>query len=385
MPSKHILIADDERHSLILLQRILEREYQVTAVEDGQEALQVLRQGVFDLVLTDINMPVMDGFGLLKTIRETPELAHLPVILVSGLSDSEDIARGLKMGANDYLTKPVDNQITLARVGSQLQLKELMDAHKQAINELQAIQKMRDRFFRIASHDLKNPMNNIRMAQFLLRSNVGDNAEGVKLLDNIEIALETMDDIVQDFLETAALQSEAVDLELDRVEVDELVWDIVMQFNIAAHKKDIQLDVEASNLSVVADRKRLSQIVSNLLSNAIKFSPRGRAVHMGAVQRGDVVRVNVRDEGPGVPEAERELLFHEFSRLTPRPTAGESSTGLGLWIVKQLAVLQNGIVGADFPEGGGSIFWIEIPMWSDDLAALTSRREFSGKYHQPGK
>jgi signal transduction histidine kinase len=326
-------------------------------------------------------MPYMDGFGLLKAIRETAELAHLPVILVSGMSDSEDIARGLKLGANDYLTKPVDNQITLARVGSQLQLKELVDAHKQAISELQAIQKMRDRFFRIASHDLKNPMNNIRMAQFLLRSTVGDNPEGTKLLDNIEIALETMDDIVQDFLETAALQSEAVDLELDRIEVDDLLWDMVMQFNIAAHKKDIQLDVNASNLSVVADRKRLSQIVSNLLSNALKFSPRGRVVQLWAEQRGSIVRVNVRDQGPGVPEEERELLFHEFSRLTPRPTAGESSTGLGLWIVKQLVVLQNGQVGADFPDVGGSVFWVELPIWSDEFSPLVARSEFANKYH----
>jgi two-component system, sensor histidine kinase and response regulator len=376
---RHILIADDERHSLILLQHILERDYQVTGVEDGREALQVLRQGVFDLVVTDINMPFIDGFGLLKAIRETPELAHLPVILISGLSDSEDIARGLKMGANDYLTKPVDTQITLARVGSQLQLKELVDAHKEAISELQAIQKMRDRFFRIASHDLKNPMNNIRMAQFLLRSNVGDNAESIKLLDNIEIALDTMQEIVRDFLETAALQSEAIDLELDRVEVDELLWEVLMQFNIAATKKDIQMDVQDSGLSVVGDRKRLSQIFSNLLSNAVKFSPHGRKVLLWAESRGDVVRVNVRDWGPGIPEDEREMLFREFSRLTPRPTGGENSTGLGLWIVKQLAVLQNGSVGADFPQEGGSIFWIDIPTWSESFSEL---RELSR--HHPG-
>ena len=376
---KHILIADDERHSLILLQRILEPEYQVTPVEDGQEALQLLQQGVFDLVLTDINMPVLDGFGLLKAIRATPELAHLPVILISGMSDSEDIARGLKMGANDYLTKPVDHQITRARVSTQLQLKQLVDAHKQAIDELETIQKMRDRFFRIASHDLKNPMNNIRMAQFLLRSTVNDDPESLKLLDNIEIALETMQEIVQDFLETAALQSEAIDLAFDQVFIHELVWEIAAQFSIAANKKNIRLDIEQSTLSVVADPRRLAQIVSNLLSNAIKFSPHGRTIRLWAEQHNDSVRLNVRDQGPGIPLAEREMLFHEFSRLSPRPTGGENSTGLGLWIAKQLAVLQNGSVGAEFPDEGGSVFWVEIPCWGKNEAALANHH-FSGDY-----
>lgn len=375
---KHVLIADDERHSLILLQRILEPDYHVTAVEDGQEALQLLQQGVFDLVLTDINMPVLDGFGLLKAIRNTPQLAHLPVILVSGMSDSDDIARGLKLGANDYLTKPVDHQITRARVSTQLQLKELVDAHKDAIDQLRAIQTMRDRFFKIASHDLKNPMNNIRMAQFLLRASVENDPEGLKLLANIEIALDTMQDIVQDFLETAALQSDGVDLHFDQVLIDELVWNAVSQFHLAAHKKDIQLNVEASSLSVLADRRRLSQIVNNLLSNAIKFSPVGRSVNLWAQVNGDRVRLNVRDHGPGIPPQERELLFHEFSRLTPRPTGGENSTGLGLWIVKQLAALQNGTVGAEFPDDGGSIFWVEIPSWTESVSALT--RQFSSQY-----
>ncbi len=375
---KHVLIADDERHSLILLQRILEPDYHVTAVEDGQEALQLLQQGVFDLVLTDINMPVLDGFGLLKAIRNTPQLAHLPVILVSGMSDSDDIARGLKLGANDYLTKPVDHQITRARVSTQLQLKELVDAHKDAIDQLRAIQTMRDRFFKIASHDLKNPMNNIRMAQFLLRASVENDPEGLKLLANIEIALDTMQDIVQDFLETAALQSDGVDLHFDQVLIDELVWNAVSQFHLAAHKKDILLNVEASSLSVLADRRRLSQIVNNLLSNAIKFSPVGRSVNLWAQVNGDRVRLNVRDHGPGIPPQERELLFHEFSRLTPRPTGGENSTGLGLWIVKQLAALQNGTVGAEFPDDGGSIFWVEIPSWTESVSALT--RQFSSQY-----
>jgi signal transduction histidine kinase len=80
----------------------------------------------------------------------------------------------------------------------------------------------------------------------------------------------------------------------------------------------------------------------------------------------DWKRITVKDSGPGVPEHERARLFEMFSKLTPRPTGSETSTGLGLWIVKQLTLLQGGRVGADFPDEGGSVFWIDLPAYKPD-------------------
>jgi signal transduction histidine kinase len=364
-----ILIVEDDFSTSALLRHILEKEHFVTCVENGREALDSLAHAEFDLILTDINMPVMTGFDLLEAVRSTPEYAHLPVVMLSALADSNAVARGLKMGANDYLTKPLDRQITLARVNTQLQLKALMDAHKHAIEELRAAQQMRDRFFSIASHDLKNPMNNIRMAQFLLRGIIENDPNAAILLDNIDIALETMQEIVRDFLDTAALQGQALGLELDCVKVEDVLWDVVMQFNITAHKKNIVLDVSDSEGYVLADYRRLLQAISNLVSNAIKYSPYDAVVKLSAVISEEWVRINIIDQGQGIPANERDRLFTEFGKLSTRPTAGENSTGLGLWIVKQLVALQEGRVGVECPPEGGSIFWIELPAWSADCVA----------------
>jgi two-component system, sensor histidine kinase and response regulator len=371
----HILIADDDFVTAVILRRMLEPEYRVTVVENGHLALDTLSRESIDLTIIDINMPIVDGFEVLKTIRNTPSYAYLPVILVSAMVDSDDIARGLKLGANDYLTKPIDRQITLARVNTQLQLKALMDAHQQAIEELQAAQQMRDRFFSIASHDLKNPMNNIRMAQFLLREYLEHIPNAMILLNNIDLSLESMQEIVHDFLDNAVLQGHALDLELECLKVEDLLWEVVMQYNISAHKKRILLDTGDVEGVVVGDRSRLTQALSNLVSNAIKYSPIDSVVTLCTAAYKDRIRINVSDHGPGIPDNEHDMLFKEFGKLSNRPTAGETSTGLGLWIVKQLVTLQNGCVGFESPANGGSIFWIEMPMWIPDNSAVSNNQD----------
>ena len=122
---------------------------------------------------------------------------------------------------------------------------------------------------------------------------------------------------------------------------------------------------------VIGDAPRLRQALGNLLGNAIKYSPSDAEVRIYAFRRGGCITIMVEDQGAGIPQAEREELFRMFGELSPRPSAGESSTGLGLWIVDHLMKAQNGMVGAHFPEAGGSRFWVSLPEFSapDDSAA----------------
>jgi len=117
---------------------------------------------------------------------------------------------------------------------------------------------------------------------------------------------------------------------------------------------------------VEADGTRLVQAFENLISNAIKYSPSGSAVRIETRNNSGCVRISVIDQGEGIPENERPLLFQPFSRLSTRPTAGEHSTGLGLWIVKQLVALHGGEVGLDCPSEGGSNFWVDLPLVAEE-------------------
>ncbi len=365
--STHILVVDDDVSIRLLLTHCLENQYLVTTAANGREALALLEQQQFDLVLSDVRMPEVDGFAVLAAVRDNPEYAHIPVILISGLADNPDIAKGLELGANDYITKPIDRRLVLARIRTQITLQEALQQHEQTITELQSIQLMRDRFFHIASHDLKNPMNNIRMAHFLMRELDDDDPSWDVLLNNIEASLDTMESIVSDFLDMAAIQSRALDLDFQAVTVEEALWEVIIQYNISAQKKDIVVKIDDGSGVIRADFRRLVQALSNLVSNAIKYSPRGSEITLFTHQTAEVVRIFIRDQGTGIPDEERAMLFSEFGKLSTKPTEGEGRTGLGLWIVKQLVTLQGGSVGAEFPEAGGSVFWVELPSWVEPV------------------
>ncbi len=356
-----LLVVDDEAANLSLLKRLFEPHYRVMCVTCGQDALDLLAQAPFDLVLLDIMMPEMNGIETLGHIRNRANTADLPVILVSALSEVDDIVRGLQLGANDYITKPVEIDLMLARVQTQLTVKRLQDERKHHIAELQAAHEMKDRFLQMASHDLKGPLGNIGMSQFLLRRLLADSAEGIELLDMIETVVENMEHVIKDFLDSAALQSGKLDLQLENITVEEIVYDILGQYKLTAQKKEIEIQAPALPGVMSVDRQRTAQVLNNLVSNAIKYSPRGSTVTVWAEQVPSVVRIFVADQGPGIPAEERDRLFTQFGKLSTRPTEGENSTGLGLWIVKHLVSIQNGQVGFECPQEGGTIFWIELP------------------------
>lgn len=220
---------------------------------------------------------------------------------------------------------------------------------------------LREQFFAIAAHDLQHPISNIYAAQRLLRDTAGGDPAAAELLDEIEQSLDIMQEIVHDYLSTAALQSGALELRLAAVDAGDALWEALTRHAVSAQKKAIIVRIAGAEGTARADARRLAQALSNLLSNALKYSPPGSQVTLRAAALGGCVRLSVQDQGPGIPLAERGRLFCPFGRTSARPTAGESSTGLGLWVARQLVTLQGGRAGADFPSEGGSVFWLELP------------------------
>lgn len=354
-----LLIVDDASTVCALLRRLFQNDHTVICAENGTEALVWLEKQAFDLVLLDVNLPGVSGFDVLRTLRDNPATADLPVILMSALHDNSSVVQGLQLGANDYITKPLDGEVVKARVNTQLALKRAADERKQTIAQLKFTQEMQENFTRIVSHDLKGPLTNIRMAQFMLRDIMRENDQARSILDNMDATLNGMLDMIRMFLD--AMDSQQLEPEIDALNLNEAILFAVEQYQLAAERKNITLTVGDCDHKVLADRRLLRQVLSNLISNAIKFSPQGTQTQIWAEPCADMIRISVADEGPGIPEDEQSQLFSMFSKISVRPTGGESSTGLGLWIVKELTAIQGGRVGVDARVGGGSVFWIEVP------------------------
>jgi hypothetical protein len=212
---------------------------------------------------------------------------------------------------------------------------------------------------RVAAHDLRNPITAILLSADLLRLSGRPRSEWEK----IQAGAAQMKKLVEDMLEVHALEEGRRVFKRENVD---LAW--TLQAAATAHEgvaqsKDLTFDTAGVQPvpAVIVDGSAVRQVFDNLISNALKFSPPGRRVILVARPWNEFVRIEVRDEGPGVPAAERERIFTKYARGTAQPTGGEKSTGLGLAIVRDLTSAMNGRVWCEDAPGVGAIFVVVFP------------------------
>lgn len=364
-----ILIVDDDQDMLYVLRDCLtDHNFVPYFVTNARDALGVMRRYSPDILLLDVNMPEVGGLALLRQVREQHSAADLPILMMSVEADMQIIVRALEAGANDYLTKPIELDVLIARVRTHLELKRLQDFQSEQIAQLERLDAMKEQFLQIAAHDLKNPLGVLRMAVDLLATidpagSDWQEERGIAI-QSAHTALRTMDSIIRDFLDLRALKEGQFALNVQQVSATHLVAEAMTQFQMAAAEKGISLhsQIEPDLPEIGADPDRVAQVLHNLISNAIKFSSEGAEVHVRLCRAQGGIRFEVEDNGPGIKPGEMHLLFQEFSRLSNRPTGRERSSGVGLSIAKRLIDLHRGQIGANSEVGHGSLFWFELPV-----------------------
>lgn len=295
----------------------------------------------------------------IRQLREQPHLSTMPImLLVSEVSNDVMQALG-QFRCVDFVVPFVVTEVLLARIA-------LLLAHAQQVHSAVAEQEtMRSELLRVAAHNLKSPLNTLKLVEDTLRQQHKD--EDTRFaLDTLKATVKNMQDIINDFMDMVVIQTGNLELKLQAVDLYEVIMNVIAQYQLVAESKGIRLSYGKVTGQVMGDYRRVLQIVSNLVSNALKFSPSGTQVRVWTQHNGEFLRLCVADEGPGVRPEERHLLFQEFSRISTRPTGTESSTGLGLWIAKQLAQEMGGTVDAGFPPGGGAIFYVYLPLAGRD-------------------
>jgi two-component system sensor histidine kinase/response regulator len=353
--SETILIVDDTPANLgVLVETLGAAGYQLMVAEDGEEALAQTAQTQPDLILLDVMMPGIDGFETCRRLKARAETRDVPVLFMTALSETADKVKAFAAGGVDYITKPIEHEEALARIRTHLALRRLQ-------RELQEQVALKERFMRIAGHDLRNPLCLILMAGELAKRQSGLPGGVLKYLANINESATQMRRIIDTFLDLRAPQPGAA---AGRIDLALLADAVARQHENAAERKQITLVTELAEGLPLArcDAAHAYQMFTNLVSNALKFTPPGGRVTVRLAHAERHLRAEIADTGPGVPLSERSQLFREHARLSPRPTGGEESNGLGLAIVKHLVESQHGTVGADFPATGGSVFWFELPV-----------------------
>ncbi|MDZ7967369.1 MAG: ATP-binding protein [Nostoc sp. DedSLP03] len=362
-PSR-VLIVDDNADMRDYLKRILsEHDVEVEAVADGAAALAAITERVPSLVLSDVMMPLLDGFELLKALRGDTQTKEVPIILLSARAGEESVIEGLLAGADDYLIKPFSTTELVTRVLAHLQMTQLRSV---ALHQEKTINRMKDKFLAEVSHELNTPLVAILGWTRLLRSSPPSQAMLTKSLETIERNATLQAKLVQDLLDISRITAGKISLNLEPVELQEVIEAAIATVHQSYQTKDIRLECTLAPLPVIVqgDPDRLQQILLNLLTNAVKFTPTGGRIEISLQTHENQAQIILTDTGCGINS---EFLPHIFDAF--RQAKGtKKGLGLGLAIARNLVELHGGIIYAQSAGvGQGATFIVNLPLSGNSI------------------
>lgn len=364
-----ILIVDDEIINIRVLEKILNaRNYETISTINSLEVMDLLVKNEISLILLDIRMPKLDGFHLIKMIKKDVLLREIPIIFLTGLSETEILATAFELGCSDYITKPFKKEELLARIKTHLKIQNMQKTLKNRNNELSKLNEEKNQLFGVAAHDIRNPLGVITGYLEILLS--VQNLEGekyLKILRNMSSSANHVLNMVNDLLEFAHYESKKINLKLETANLYEVLDDIVSMNRIIAERKNIRIEYSFKgnhNLKFKVDVPKFRQVMDNLISNGIKYSEPGTEICVNVNPDANNIWILVEDQGQGISREEIKKLFKPFSTTSNKATAGERSTGLGLVIVKNIIEAHNGKIWVESTKGVGSKFSVLLPMIS---------------------
>lgn len=367
-----ILVVDDDALTLLSVRAMLERGYyQVETASNGAEALDLLESYKPDLVLLDIQMPVMDGLEACSRIRTLPGGDLVPIIFLTGDERQDIHALAFQAKGDDFLRKPVLSVELIVRIRSLMRLKRLQAEIQAERDNLLDLHKQREQLFQFIVHDLKNPLSAIQMGLELLGERDDNTPTSQAQIQRLRDTSHAMGRMIQNILDIG--RAEEVGLELRKTRFSLRAWipQLLQEVEAQARHRNQKVAWECPvDLEIVADREFLRRLLLNLLDNALKFSPSGSRTVIEARATQESVRLEVRDQGPGIPEPMREQVFGKFIRLDGTEGNALSGSGLGLAFCQLVAEAHGGRIWVEGNTPEGSVFVLEIPRAQAPLSEL---------------
>ncbi len=405
-----ILVVDDEPDLELLIRQRFRRKIKDGELEfdfaiNGEEALKKLEttNRHFDMVLTDINMPVMDGLTLLNRIKE--QEGPYKAVVVSAYGDLENIRTAMNRGAFDFITKPIDFsdlELTILKTVNEVRLiRKGLEAHEQLETTIQEkeraeletdrarqSEKFKQQFLANMSHEIRTPMNSVvGLTYLLLKTPLND--QQFRYIDTIRKSSENLLVIINDILDVSKIEAGKMVFEKTAFVFSEMLDNLYQMMLIRANEKQLPLELKFSPdipEVLIGDPVRLHQILINLVGNAIKFTETGKvSIAVAPVDiSGDhcKIRFNITDTGIGVSPETVGVIFESFSQATSDTNRKFGGTGLGLTISKQLIDLQGGAIDLASEVGTGTTFSFWLPFRIGQLKDLPVRSSAPVKAHE---
>lgn len=421
---KKVMIVEDSPTQALKLQLILEgKGYDVIHGDNGKEALDLLDlNSLPDIIISDIVMPVMNGYDFCAKVKQDKNTAEIPIILLTHLSDPKDVIMGLQAGADNFISKPYSEEFLFERINdillnreirkrspnldvaleiffggqkyklnsNRLQIldlllstyynainknkeledknEELKKLHKELkINNLQLKQlnNEKNQLLGIAAHDLRSPLGTISSYIDILEYSLPEHSveDQKDIFKTLKMMLDYMLGLISEVLNYSKISSGKLELAKDNFDFISFLDRSIMLNNILGSKKNIKVHPRYSvkKITLHADQNKLKQVMDNLFSNAFKYSEVNTNVYVDIEILQNKIRVLVTDEGKGIPKEEIGIIFEPFKTTSVQSTAGETSTGLGLVSVKKIIETHGGNISVQSEVGKGSVFIFTLP------------------------
>ena len=420
-----ILHIEDMPNNRDLVRRILQSKgYTVVEAENGLTGIQKAIEVEPDLILTDINLPDMDGFSVVTRLRNHAPLAMTPILAITARDVADDAARAQTIGCDGYISKPFSVTQLLDEVASHIgkpravaapqtqqerflrehsanlveelerKFDELSATHNElnlAYERLQRLDAAKSAFIHIAAHELRTPLTTVTAYTDMLKSQLptAENPFLLEIIAGLKDGVKRMNDITQDMVSIARVETADENLSYDAISVADFLTPTLKDIHARVMERHLTLKVQIPDElpNILGDADQLQQVFSRLLGNAIKYTPDFGIINVQANlyfdeskkgQQSDFVEISIADTGIGINKDEQSLIFEKFYTAEDTTLHSSSDTkfmgggpGLGLTIAKGIVDAHNGRIwvesnGQDLENNPGSTFFVILPIATDN-------------------
>ena len=355
--------------------------YEVESVPNGREGMSRITKQDYDIVVTDLNMPEMNGIDVLKYIKK--KKPYIEVIVITGFATLENAIEAMKVGAYDYFAKPVDIEhvrIVISKCVQQIQSRKENEELRSLTQRLKELNELKDKFITITNHELRTPVTvlkgYIELVDYFLEESRDENIN-----EAIEIISETMSElvsIVEQMHDISSFEYGKKRLVGGDVEIEKVLDLICKEMKILFEKRNIQfkLKLPESGVIVYGDDRQLKRSLRELLQNALKFTPEGGHVELeySANLENKKIYIKVKDDGIGIPKDKLDLIFEPFyevqnviNHMTSKTEFMGGGIGLGLTLAKEVFESHKGKLLLESEENGGSTFTVVLPIKNGEI------------------